>query len=357
MKIAVYGAYGYQGKLVVTELSRRGIDLVLVGRDPARLRSIGAPDADRRVAAADDHNRLVAAFRGTNAVINCAGPFTVCGMPVIRAAVAAGCHYVDTSGEQLYLKQVFDTFATDAGITIVPGANDDCLPSDLIAALAAARLATVEQVSIAVDLAGGASSPSRGTLRSVLASLETFTSGGEVYDRGQWRADTPARCTSMVFPGSPQPARTVKFALPGVVTVPRHVSANWVEGVARAELVDAFGSVTPELINQLPEGPTAEHRRTAKFVVVVDVASTDGRSARGIVEGTDPYGTTAVIAVEAARRLAADSPKPGVLTPAQAYDPADFLNFLNPHGVTWTVHETSGSWNVTPRRSGTGRLC
>src|SRR5262249_53739617 len=50
-----------------------------------------------------------------------------------------------------------------------------------------------------------------------------------------------------------------------------------------------------------------------------------------------PYGTTAVIAVEAAGRLVADSAKPGVLTPAQAYDPTSFLNLLAPHAITWTI--------------------
>jgi short subunit dehydrogenase-like uncharacterized protein len=339
MKIAVYGAYGYQGKLVVAELARRGIDMVLVGRDPARLRSVGTDDADRRAADTGDHDALTAAFRGADAVINCAGPFTISGIAVIRAAVAANCQYVDTAGEQLYLKQVFETFSSEAGVTIVPGANDDCLPSDLIAALAAARVAPVEEVTIALDLTRGASSPSRGTLRSAVANLENFTTGGEVYDRGQWRAGAPVRHTSMIFPGSPEPAPVVKFALPGVVTVPRHLPANWVEGVARAELAAAFSSITPDLIETLPEGPTTEQRRTSAFVVIVDAVGSDGRRTRGVVEGTDTYGTTAVIAVEAAQRLAADPPKPGVLAPAQAYDPADFLNFLAPHAVTWTVDE------------------
>lgn len=37
MKIAVYGASGYQGKLVLTELARRDIEMVLAGRDLTRL--------------------------------------------------------------------------------------------------------------------------------------------------------------------------------------------------------------------------------------------------------------------------------------------------------------------------------
>ncbi len=42
MRIAVDGASGYQGGLVVAELTRRGIGTVLVGRDAARLREAGA---------------------------------------------------------------------------------------------------------------------------------------------------------------------------------------------------------------------------------------------------------------------------------------------------------------------------
>lgn len=53
--------------------------------------------------------------------------------------------------------------------------------------------------------------------------------------------------------------------------------------------------------------------------------------------GTDTYGTTAVIAVEAARRLVTDGAVSGVLTPAQAYDPAGFLDFLAPHGISWAI--------------------
>src|SRR5439155_1189400 len=59
---------------------------------------------------------------------------------------AAGCHYVDIAGEQLYLKRIFDTFAAAAeaaGVTVVPGANDDGLPSDLIAHIAAEGVSPV----------------------------------------------------------------------------------------------------------------------------------------------------------------------------------------------------------------------
>jgi short subunit dehydrogenase-like uncharacterized protein len=129
----------------------------------------------------------------------------------------------------------------------------------------------------------------------------------------------------------------VKFPLPGVVTIPRHVAASHVEGVTRATLVEAFSQVTPELIDSVPDGPPASSRSATRWTIVADAAGSDGRSARGVVSGSDTYGATALIAVEGARRLAADGAKPGVLAPAQAYDPADFLGFLAKHGTNWSI--------------------
>src|SRR2546423_1704143 len=61
MKIAVYGASGYTGKLVVAELVRRDIEMVLVGRDIERLRQAavlaGAAGAETHRPGTADHAR------------------------------------------------------------------------------------------------------------------------------------------------------------------------------------------------------------------------------------------------------------------------------------------------------------
>lgn len=343
MRIAVYGASGYQGKLIVASLARRGIDVVLVGRSPGRLREAAALVGldSVRVADLSDVDRLAAAFEGCSAVINCAGPFTRSGTAVTRAALTAGCHYVDTSGEQLQIKQTFDAFgaaAEDAGVTVVPAATDGGVPGDLIAHLLADRVGPVESLTTAHRIVGGGGM-SRGSLRSVLETAETLRSGGLVYEDGTWHPPgPPARRTAMAFPGSPEEVPVVRFALQEVVTVPRHVDVRRVEGVAEAALSARFTSaVDPALIESLPEGPAEESRREQRFTIVVDATGRDGRSARGVVSGPDTYGTTAVIAVEAAHRLATDGAEPGVLAPAEAFDPADFLNSLALHGVTWNI--------------------
>jgi short subunit dehydrogenase-like uncharacterized protein len=334
MKIAVYGASGYTGKLVVAELARRGIETVLVGRNVDRLRQVGA---EVRQAAIDDHAALVRAFRGCDVVINCAGPFVLLGEPVVRAAVDAGCHYVDIAGEQRYLAWLFEEIgplAEAAGVSVVPSANDDGLPSDLLAHLVAEQVRPVRELVIGLDLVRAGAPPTRGTLRSALANLDTFTSGGLGYEDGRWHQDIPARRTSMTFPADTAPV--VKFPLPAVVTVPRHVPASRVEGLARSELVAGFAGVTPELFETLPEGPAEENRRAARWIIVVEATGEDGSHARGVVQGADMQGSTAVIAVEAARRRAVDGAKPGVLASAQAFEPGDFLAYLAGRGVDLT---------------------
>ncbi|WNV85464.1 saccharopine dehydrogenase NADP-binding domain-containing protein [Umezawaea sp. Da 62-37] len=344
MRLAVYGASGYQAKLVLAELSHRSLDVVLVGRDAERLRqaatTVGLADHERRTAGIDDHGALVAAFSGCDAVVNCAGPFVDTGGAVVRAAIDAGCHYVDTAGGQRHLKTVFDTFAGEAeraGVTVVPATNDGCLPVDLIAHVIADRVLSIAGITTSHVIVGGGG-PSRGSLRSALRTADALTTGGLTYDHGEWHTGLAARHTSVILPGTSEPTAMARFPLAEVVTIPRHVPVDHVESLVEATLSARLGTpLSAELIDTLPEGPTEQARLGQRFTCVVDATSADGRTTRGLVQGTDTYGTTAVIAVEAARRLAANGAKPGVLAPAQAFDPADFLDFLTAYGVRWSI--------------------
>jgi short subunit dehydrogenase-like uncharacterized protein len=338
-KIAVYGASGYTGRLVVAELARRDIPVVLVGRGFQRLRAAadgaGGPDAELRLAPLDDPAALADAFRDSAAVINAAGPFTLLGEPVIRAALAAGVPYVDTTGEQGYLKHVFDAWseqAEHARVTVIPGLADDGGPGDFIAHLTAERVAPVDELTIAdLRIPAGVS---RGTARSMLA---VFHGDALAYSGGEWGPAAPPSRSSVTPPGQPEPIAVTGFALPGVVTIPRHTGARQVTSVVRADVAEIFTSITPEMIDSMPEGPDEDARRAGRWMMLSEAVGTDGQRAVGVARGADAYGTTAVIAVEAARRLIVDGAKPGVLAPSQAFDAADFLDFLTPFGVSWSV--------------------
>ncbi|OHV45560.1 saccharopine dehydrogenase NADP-binding domain-containing protein [Pseudofrankia sp. BMG5.36] len=350
MKIAVYGASGYTGKLMITELRRRGFGAVLSGRNAERLRDAveaGVTDVEVRPAGTDDESALVEAFRGCDAVINCAGPFISVGEPVVRAAIAAGCHYVDTSAEQLFLQRIFDTYAEDAkraGVSVVPAMGYDILPGDMIAHLTAERVEPVEELTIAYRV--GEFDMTRGTIRS---AVEMIKGGDLVYEDGEWgRGGIPAKRTSFAYPGDSEESPTVRWPGAEIVSVPRHVRTH------RVEVIIDAAAFTPEMsallqspadevdmfVSGLPEGPSTDRRPAATFTVA-EALGDDGRQARGVVQGVDIYEITAVIAVEGVRRLIDDGAIGGVLAPAQAYDCAGFLDFLAPHGTTWNVAITS----------------
>jgi len=170
--IAVYGASGYTGTLVVRELQRRGLEHVLSGRDEAKLRRLAAElgtDAPVRAAAHDDPSALRAALTGCAVVVNCAGPFTFFGEPIVRAAIESGAHYVDTTGEQPYMQRVFEHFEESAratGVAVVPAMGFDYVPGDLISNLTARGHEPLRELVVAYAVAGFG--VTRGTLRSAL---------------------------------------------------------------------------------------------------------------------------------------------------------------------------------------------
>jgi short subunit dehydrogenase-like uncharacterized protein len=91
-------------------------------------------------------------------------------------------------------------------------------------------------------------------------------------------------------------------------------------------------------IDRLPEGPSEEQRRAARFTIVAIARGEDGRTGRGLVSGGDVYGLTAVTAVHSAV-MVADSgyDRAGALSPASAFEPLEFLNYLGDHGVTFEL--------------------
>lgn len=360
--IAVYGATGYTGKLVAGELRRRGLTAVLSGRNAAKLeavkRDLGV-DWPVRPAAVDDPAALRAAFAGASVVINCAGPFTFYGAPVIEAAIAAGAHYCDTTGEQPYMQRVFtwlDEPARAAGVSVVPGVGFDYIPGDLACALAADGLQPLSELVVAYALKGFGAT--RGTMHS---ALEMMNGSDEEYIGGRWRrvGRAPLR-ESFEFPAPIGRQPVARYPGGEVVTAPRHIKVDTVRERITASTFAPVAALAPavptlavgagplmrtplrslfaSLIDRLPEGPEEDARRGSQYTIVAEAHGTDGRVGRCTVTGSDVYGITAVMAVEVARRMQADGyDRAGALAPAQAVDPEDFLGFLGEHGISYRV--------------------
>src|SRR5215207_812141 len=116
-RIVVFGATGYTGRLVTESLLGRGARPVVAGRSAQRLRALAAElGEDLEVAEADvDRPETVRALvsRG-DVLVSTVGPFTRWGAPAVQAAVAAGAHYLDSTGEPAFIRQVFERFGRGA---------------------------------------------------------------------------------------------------------------------------------------------------------------------------------------------------------------------------------------------------
>jgi short subunit dehydrogenase-like uncharacterized protein len=344
MRIAVYGANGFQGKMTTAALAKHAIQPVLVGRNRERLAiaadELGLSAAELRVADTADRRSLPGAFEGCDVVINCAGPFTGHAEAVVSAAISAGCNYVDTAGEQGFVKSIFDNFSNDArnaGVVVLPSATDGTVPADLLAHMIATRIDQIDSIIVAHRIVGGGG-PSKGSLRSIVETRGDIATGGLTYEDGAWRSGAPLDRSTMAFVGEEEVAIS-KFPLVETITIPRHVRVRRVIGVIETFLAARLAAPLPAEVIEATSNPLPEAREDQTFLIVVEATSTDGGVLRGIVEGTDTYGTTAAIAVECARRLVEGQAKSGVLAASQAFEPGEFLDHLAAYNVRWRIEE------------------
>ena len=183
--IAVYGATGYTGRLVVAELTAADLDFVVSGRNPTKLEalreelSLDAPAVTARV---DDPASLRALLADSPVLINCAGPFVRFGEPVLAAAVETGTHYLDTTGEQPFMKMAYERYgpgAARSGVAVVPAMGFDYVPGDMLASLTAGGMGELDEVSM--NYSWQNFSPARGPPEPPSRSSAATTSSG-----GRW---------------------------------------------------------------------------------------------------------------------------------------------------------------------------
>jgi len=129
--VVVYGASGYTGRLVCEFLRDFRLPFIAAGRDKARIEAAlekvpGIEKADFEVVAVPhDADALARVFDGAKVVCNTVGPFELHGETVVRAALKAGVHYLDTTGEQQFVlpvKRSFGDAYRKAGLLLAPSA-------------------------------------------------------------------------------------------------------------------------------------------------------------------------------------------------------------------------------------------
>lgn len=161
-EVVLYGASGYTGRHVAWKLAERGIPFIAAGRNEERLRHHLAAmpelkDARYEVIAVDhDDKALTELFRGRKVVHNLVGPYMQLGAPVVRAALAAGAHYLDATGEQDWMIRIRDEYGkafADRGLVLSPACASMWV-SGLLAAEAVLEKEGIDSLDILYALHG-----------------------------------------------------------------------------------------------------------------------------------------------------------------------------------------------------------
>ena len=140
-RIVLFGATGYTGDLTARALVARGARPVLAARNAERLAALAAElgGLETQVADVAQPDSVRALVQRGDVLVSTVGPFTRWGEPALQAAIGAGAHYIDSTGETPFIRSVFERWgpgAEAAGCVLMTAMGYDWVPGNLAGALA-----------------------------------------------------------------------------------------------------------------------------------------------------------------------------------------------------------------------------
>lgn len=329
----LYGAYGGTGRLVLEEALRRGHRPVLGGRDGARLAVLGQAHGLKTLSLPlDNAAALRAALSTVSTVLNAAGPFAVTGPQMRAACLAAGCSYIDVSGEidDFEAALACDDMAHRAGIAIIPGAGYGVVFAESLAGHLSRRLPDATWLRLSLDTQ--TTGRSRGALLSVASAIAS--GGREMHENrlrrrafgfSMWRAPDPG-AGKVNFAAAPMAELVAAQRSTGIPNIVAGIPLSR----AAATVMRLAGPLLARLIRwQAARAPRANSAgasdatsATLRSRVWGEVGNAAGIIEAAMLETGEGYRSAAVVAVRAIE-LQMSAPRVGALTPAQAFG-ADF---------------------------------
>lgn len=335
-RFLLYGAYGYTGRIAAELAVGKNLDVVLAGRNKEALAELGGRlSLPTRVIGLDDAKQLSAALNDIACVVHMAGPFATTSTPMLNACLTTQTNYVDITGEIEVFEAIWSRKdeIQRTGITVVPGAGFDVVPTDCLAAYVVSK--TDRSGSLVIALRG-LERASRGTLRTAIRQVSKPVlcrrSGAIVA-----LDDQSPRWID--FGSGVEPCVPVSW---GDVATAFHSTGlgNITVYFRRTKLLRSadilgklFGPVLRSRLGQrglaaivrsLPEGPGPAERINHRPTIWAETIDGSGRTSKATLSTPDSYDFTANSALEIASRITTMPIALGLTTPSQAFG-ADFV--------------------------------
>ena len=335
-RLLLYGAYGYTGRLTAELAAAKKLDVILAGRNADALNSM----ADRlglptRVIGLNDVGQLSAALKDIACVMHMAGPFAVTSAPMLNACLATHTNYIDITGEIEVFEALWsrEEEIRRAGITVVPGAGFDVVPSDCLAGYVASKLNRPCSLVMALR---GLESASQGTLRTAIRQVSKpilCRRAGSIVpleDRSPRWID---------FGSGDEPCVPISW---GDVATAFHSTGvgNITVYFRRTQLLRSadiagrlFGPllrgrlgqrVLAAIFRRFPDGANQAERNGRRATIWAEAIDPSGGSFRAILSTPDAYDFAANSALEISSRIVSLQVVLGLVTPFHAFG-ADFV--------------------------------
>jgi len=271
-RIVLFGATGYTGELAARALAAHGVRPVLAARDAHRLRALATQlgGLDTAVADVGRPETVRALVERGDVLVSTVGPFARFGQPAVQAAIAVGAHYLDSTGEGSFIREVFErrgAGARAAGCALFTAFGYDYVPGNLAGALA---LREAGEAATSIDIAyftPGRFATSGGTKASaarVLVEPGFAWRGGRIVAERQ-----AARVRRFRVHGSEKLAVSISasehFALPRLHPGLRDVGVYIATFGTAARPLQALSALNSMLM-RIPAARTATRAAVTRFV-------------------------------------------------------------------------------------------
>jgi short subunit dehydrogenase-like uncharacterized protein len=346
-RIVLFGATGYTGDLAARAMAKRGMKPVLAARRREAVEALAGELGGLESATADvaDPASVRALVEKGDVLVSTVGPFARWGDAALDAAIDSGAHYVDSTGEPPFVRNVFETAgprAEAAGSLLLTAMGYDWIPGNLTGGLAleqAGGAATGVRIGYFTK-GGGLGGMSGGTRASAVGALIEpsfhYRDGRIVTERGARRVhefDIGGRGKPGISVGTSE-AFSLPRAFPGVRDV--EVYLGWFAGASRPMqafslagaavakvpgVTSAMSAAAGRFVKTSTGGPDAEARAATGSRFVAEALGASGEVLATVrTEGVNGYTFTGEALAWAAERVAAGgSDGAGALGPVEAF--------------------------------------
>lgn len=358
--VVIYGASGYSGRLVAEYLREYSVPFIAAGRNPTKLKEVmehvpGIENADYEIAeVGSSTGELSKLFDGAKVVCNTVGPFIYNGPRVAAACLAAGCHYLDISGEQAWIRIAAEEWGEKfaaRGLLIAPATAFMSTPSD-IAVRVCLEMAAIDTVEIVTMFRG---MPTFGSTQTIFAVLQTEA---HYLEQNQYKRWPPATPFDVFVPGQIQTQLALAWGgFPHPVWYKNHpqiANVRSIGGLLDREIMQNVVATEKLYLEKIAPLPAAERERTLAEMASSVQAGTPprenprinrtidyvvGRGSTAFVQcalfGSCCYQQTGLIQAFAAHNLVRTAPrKTGFASATEAFGHREILRVLEGHGLT-----------------------